>query len=545
MAQPLVRYLTTALIGAALVAAGCGPRDAGRNTSQGDSPAGASAAAPGQTAPAAAARPQGKPGGTLTMAIAKDITHLNPLVRTNSTDQAVRDMMFEPLLALDDRGNVVPRLAERWEISSDGKVYTFHLRRGVKFHNGQEMTAEDARYAIDYSQDPKNAAHGREALLSVTRVEVPDNYTLRLHLKEPSAAFLSSLTSIRPFSLIPKGSLDEATDKPTTFPAGTGPFRFVEWQPKQRVVIDRFDDYWGQKAFLDRIVFRPVEESTVRITALRTGDIDVVERAPYEWVREIRDGKVPGVSVVEASEAGYRELTFNVAAPPFDNKKLRQAFAYGIDKREILHAAYFGFGEPSEQGYPKGHTWYIDGVATHSYDPDKARALLREAGYNGQEIPFMIRQGNEELAAATTIQAQMRKLGVNIRIDTLEYGAYVDRQRRGEFAFQIGGGSQDPDPLGTYSRDVRCEHDVTKRSENQSGYCDAEVDALLVRLDTELDPAKRRDILKQVLLKLGDDLPILAIGFVPRYFAIRDRVKGFTSDGEGTFVGLYDTWVDR
>jgi peptide/nickel transport system substrate-binding protein len=453
--------------------------------------------------------------------------------------------MFEPLLELDDKGEAKPLLAERWEISPDGKTYTFHLRRGIKFHNGQEMTAEDAKFAIDYSLDPKNAATGRESLLGVARAEAVDPHTLRLQLREPSAGFLASLTSIKAFSLVPRGSIEEANEKPVSFPAGTGPFKFVEWQSRQRIALERHDDYWGDKPFVEKLVLRPIEDSTVRITALRAGDVDMVERAPYEWVREVRDGKLPGIGFAEASTGGYRVFAFNVAAPPFDNAKLRHAFAQAADKRELLHAAYYGFGEPGDQAYPKGHTWYVEGVTSPTFDLEKARALFREAGYTGQDLPFLVRQAGEEAAFAATLQAQMKKLGVNIRIDTADNASYTDRLRRGEFAFMLTGGSHDADPGRTYARDLRCPPDANKRDENQAGYCDPEMDALLTRLDAEMDPARRRDMVKQLVAKLNQDLPYLPIGFVPRYFMFRDAVKGFTTDGEGSFLGLNNTWLDR
>jgi ABC-type transport system substrate-binding protein len=539
----LLQSCSAALVAAALLLSACQPRQSAPSTAQGDQRP-AAPAAQGQPA-----QPAGKPGGTLTVALFKDIVVLNPLLRTSSTDQSVRELIFEPLLRLDSRGAVVPGLAESWEISPDGKMYTFKLRRGVKFHNDQEMTAEDAKFAVDWTLNPRNAAYGREELALVERAETADPYTLRMYLKQPSAAFLAMLTSIKPFSVIPQGSLEDGLEKPAAFPPGTGPFKFVQWEPKQRIVLERHPDYWGEKPLVDRIIFRPIEDSSVRITALRAGDVDMVERSPYEWVREIKDGKLRGIGYAEASYAGFRHVVFNVAAPPFDNKTLRHAIAHAIDKQELLHAAYFGFGEPGDQKFPKGHTWYIDGVPSPAYDPDRARALLREAGYNGQEIPFLMEQGPEILATGTTLQAQLKKVGVNIRLDTFEQSAYADRQRRGDFAFMVAGSTNDADPSPTYTRDMRCETDLTRRGQNQAGYCDKDMDALLDRAETELDPARRREAFRQIMLKRNDDLAWFPIGFVPRYFTFRDHVKGFTTDSEGRFVhadgGLTRAWLDK
>ena len=244
--------------------------------------------------PVREASAQPKRGGTVTLGITRDASVMNPLVDTSSTQKRIRDLMFETLLGVDLKGNLQPALAESWDISKDGKLYTFRLRRGVKFHNGQEMTAEDAKFAIDYSMNPKNGARGFAELEVVDRVEARDRYTLNIYMKRSAPGFTYALAKIETFSVIPKESVGEGVRNPGKFPPGTGPFKFVEWQPQQRIVFDRFDDYWGRKAFVDRVVLRIIPDTTVSFTALRAGDIDMTERAPYEWIKEIRDGKSKG-----------------------------------------------------------------------------------------------------------------------------------------------------------------------------------------------------------------------------------------------------------
>jgi len=490
-----------------------------------------------------------KRGGTLTMAIRKDLSVMNPLVRTLSTDQAIRELMFESFLGIDRKGNIQPNLAESWKISNDGLLYTFTLRKGVKFHDGQEMTAEDAKFAIDYTLNPKNGAYGLAKLNLVDRAEATDRYTVRIFLKKASPGFLSSLINIQAFSVIPKESVQEGIDKPVKFPAGTGPFKFVEWQPGRSLVLGRHEEYWGHKAFLERLILRPIADDSTRITALRAGDIDLSERTPYEWVRQIVDGKLKGIGYAEAASGGFRTLKFNVAGAPFDNKKLRQAVGHAINKREILQAAYLGFGEPGDQKYSKGHVWYFEGITSPAYDLNKARALLKEAGYKGETIPIMARQGADQETEALTLQAQLKKIGMNIKLEVLESGSYNSRQRQGDFAFMFYGGSNDPDPSPTYAPDLLCEADLKKRSSNVTGYCDKEMDALLKKAETELDLEKRKSLFRQIVTKVAVDLPEVYIGSVPRYFTFRSPVKGFTTDDEGAFRswsgGLHYTWLDK
>jgi len=503
----------------------------------------------GLALPVASTADQPKRGGTLTMATRKDLTTMNPLVTTRSTDRSIRDLMFEPLVGIDLKGKIQPYLAESWDISKDGRLYTFHLRKGVKFHDGREMTAQDAKYAIDYSMNPKNGAYGLTRLRLIESVETPDKYTLKLSIKKASPAFLTQLTTIGAFSVIPKESLQEGGTRPDRFPPGTGPFKFVEWKSKQRMVFDRFDEYWGQKANVDRVILRPIANSTVRFTALRAGDVDIVERAPYEWVRAVADGKIKNIDIVKAPYAGFRRLYFNVADPPFNNKQLRQAVAHAMNKKEILSAAYFGFGETTDQKYPRGHTWYIDGVPSPSYDLEKAKALLEQSGYKkGKTLTIMLRQGEDQATEATVLQAQLKKIGLKVKLDVLDYGSYTDRQRRGDYSFMFFGGGYDPDPTLVYGPDLTCVN-PKRRISNVAAYCNKEVEALVKKAETEMDPTKRKALFKKIVTQVSEDLPFIPVGYVPRFFTVRTYVKGFTTDAGGAFRpwggGLNHVWLDK
>jgi len=360
-------------------------------------------------------------------------------------------------------------------------------------------------------------------------------------------SFLSSLSNIQAFSVIPEGSLEEGISKPDQFPPGTGPFKLVQWKPRQKIVFERNDDYWGQKAYVDRVILRPIRNDTVRFTALRAGDVDLIERTPHEWVKQVVNGKVTGIGFVKAPHAGYRQIVFNVAAPPFNNKALRQAVTHAIDKNEILQAAYFGFGEPTDQLYPKGHAWYIDGLPSLAHDPKKAKALLKKAGYKGERIEIMVQKGEE--AEPTTLQAQLKRIGINVDIRAFDAGATHSLHRKGKFAFYFGGGSFRIDPWPTYGPEFVCEPDLKKRANNAAGYCDKEMDSLIKKAEAESDPDKRRTLFKRIVAKVVDDVPELPLFFVPRFFTFRENIKGFTSDSRGSFRwwggGLSHTWIDK
>ncbi|MFB3061518.1 MAG: ABC transporter substrate-binding protein, partial [Candidatus Binatia bacterium] len=374
-------------------------------------------------------------------------------------------------------------------------------------------------------------------------------YTLKIFLKAPNPVFPTLLSSIRSFSVVPKGSLEVGMRKPPKFPPGTGPFKFTKWVPGQRIVLDRFDDYWGHKAYLDRVVLKVISNSAVRFTTVRTGEVDLIARAPYEWIKKIVAGEIKGVDVAKGSFGNARNIEFNVAAAPFNNKKMRYAVAHALDRTEILNAAYAGLGTPVEQRFPNDSIWYFKEAAAPSLDLDKARALLKEAGYKGEELDLLLTRGvaGREIEAAV-VQAQLKRIGMKVKLIVLERGAALDLRRKGKFTFRFKGGSYYKDPVEAYN-EYGCEEDLTKRIQNEAGYCSKEFDALLAKAETEVDPGKRKALVKRLVIKLYTDLPLVGIGVTPRYFAFGDRVRGFTTNQNADFLywggGLHYTWLDK
>jgi peptide/nickel transport system substrate-binding protein len=502
------------------------------------------------TVPAAldAASDKPKTGGTLTIGISREPVLMHPFIATGSVERKVRELMFEPLLGVDMNGGIQPNLAESWTISENGRLYSFNLRRGVKFHDGREMTAEDVRYAVLYAMNPKNGAYGQSMLGPVESVETEGKYIVKVLLKKPSPPFLAALTDIQPFTVVPRGSLPEGISKIDRFPPGTGPFKALEWQPGQRFVFERFADYWGHKASIDRLILRTIPDGAIRFAAVQTADVDMIEFTPFEWVKQVTAGKVRGLQVVKAPYASFRRIVFNVAAPPFNNKKMRQAIAYAIDKKELMHAGFFGYGEVVDQRYPAGHSWFIEGFPPQTRDLAKAAALLKEAGYKGEVISVNTYPGEYE-PMITTLQAQLKKVGINVNIEMMDFGAHRGRIRSGDYTLNVTGGNLETDPYEAYGANRRCESDLKKRRNNLSGHCDKEVEALLDQAEVELDVAKRRALFKQILNKHFEDVAEIYIGYAPRFFSMRDYVKGFNTSGDDVYRwwggGVNHAWLDK
>jgi peptide/nickel transport system substrate-binding protein len=502
--------------------------------------------APAQPPPAAAEQP--RRGGTLTAGLDQDISSMNPFLRTFGVDQLVREVMYDSLVAYDDAKGVVPNLAESWQVSDDGKLYTFRLRPGVQFHNGQELTAEDAVWSLSFILEPKNGAYGRNRATMIERAETVDKYTLRVGLKQPSPGFLAAMSDIKVGLVVPAGSLEEGVQQVASFPPGTGPFRFVEWQPRQRVVFDRFDAYWGaQKALIDRLVYRPILDESVRLNALRAGDVDMLRGAPPEWMKQIKEGQLSGITVLEGPLASNKRLAFNVVGSPFEDPKLRLALAHAINKDEIVQGVFFGFADPVEnQSYPRGTQWYLEGVPTIRHDLDRASALLREAGYTGQQLEILLGAESEDTRVASVVQGQARRVGMDLRLRPLDSSAREDLARRGEYHVDVRGFNFDADPSTNFDADFRCDE---RRVSNRTGYCDRETDALLDRAAVEPDVARRKELLKQVLIRSQEAVVYIPLVFVHKPYALRNYVKGFSTERIGRWRwlggGVNTIWLDR
>jgi ABC-type transport system substrate-binding protein len=486
-------------------------------------------------------------GGRLVVGLRNDITAVNPFMRTTSTNFAVRGIVYEPLIDFDKDGKIVPALATSWKVSPDGKNYTFNLRRGVKFHNGKEMTAADVKWSVAYAMDPKNAATGVVPLRSVGSVSAKDKYTVEFVMKEVDSAFLATLGSIRPFPVVPEGSITEP--RVQSMPPGTGPFAFKEYKPDREIVFVRHPDYWQKGLpYLDELVLRPIRDETVRFTSVRAGDVDMIERTAYGSVRGVLKGEYPDLRALPAKYAGFRRLLFNVVDPPFNNLKVRQAVRYALDKKQFIEGAFWGLGEPADQLVPKESPWFMK-LPEVKRDVEKVKALLKEAGVAPNlEVELMgLQTEGEELQV---IQSLLSSAGIKTKVTILERGARETREDRGDYMMIISG-SDVPTELGMeYPGELSCNEEgvkAKKRGENAAGYCNKEVDRLMAEAAKTIDPKKRYEVWAKVVRIIHEELPEIPLAFVPRYYTFHKKVRGFETDWDGRFnmttAGFSRVWI--
>lgn len=492
-----------------------------------------------------------KYGGRLVFGIRNDINGLNPFLRTTSTNVYVRQLAYEALLDFDKNGKLVPSLAESWTVSPDGKSYLFKLRKGVKFHDGRELTADDVKWCVDYAMDPKNGATGLSMLRSVEKVNVKDKLTVEFVLKNPHAGFLSMVATIRPFPIVPGRSVQSGKLDAPGIPPGTGPFVFNDYKPAREIVFVRNKNYWRKGLpYLDELVLKPVLEDQVRFTGVRAGDLDIIERTPYSFIAKILKGEYRDLKSSVAKYAGYRRLLFNVADPPFNDVKLRQAVRFAVDKRKYIDGAFWGLGEPADQLFPGGSAWRVK-LPEIKPDPSKVKAMLKDAGVASDWELELIGQKSEE-EELQVIHQQLTNSGIKTKVTILERGARVTRESSGDFMMVLSGGDIPDDPAEEFESEFGCAEEevrAKKRTENSSGHCNKEVDGLLETAIKTRDAKQRHEIYRKVIQVFHDEVVDLPLAYVPRYFVFQQKVLGFETDADGRFNlpegGLSRVWLAR
>jgi peptide/nickel transport system substrate-binding protein len=501
--------------------------------------------------PSVGAEPVTKLGGTLRFGIASDITSLNPFQRAISINKQVGSLAFECLLTWDRNEELKPALATAWESSKDGLHYTFKLRRGVLFHNGREMTTDDVAWAIQYVRDPKNGAYGRDVLLPIASVTASDPWTLRVVMTEPFVPFLTALASgFSAFPVVPKGSVPPGRERLAVYPPGTGPFMMTEHRPNEVIRFKKFDQYWQKEVpHLDGVLFRTVEDDAVRSTALRSGDLDVIEKLPYEQVLRVKKGEIKGIELLPVEGSGYAGLIFNTESPPFNNLKLRQVVGLAIDKSRMIDGITWGIGSVSDQKMQKGSRWFVP-IEARKRDPGKARALLREAGYpNGLKIKAQISKTWPNPDLMLILQRQLEEIGIHMEIELVDSARDQEIKRTGAFTISTQGAPVYIDPDLAYYKFFHTETGPVKLT-NPARYSNATVDRLLEQGRREPDDQKRYRIYRQFVEIIDEESPQITLGFAPAVLAYRSYVREFEVRrlmGDLSYVvgGLGRTWLDR
>ncbi|WP_286196751.1 ABC transporter substrate-binding protein [Tropicibacter sp. R15_0] len=384
----------------------------------------------------------------LTIAIQLEPPHLDPTsAAAGAIDSVLYSNVFEGLTRFTETGAVVPGLAESWAISDDGLTYTFALRAGVRFHDGSEMTAEDVKFSLDRAR-AEDSTNAQKALFAgIADVKVVDPQTVEVTLAQPDGNFLFNMAWGDAVIVAP-----ESIEGIKQTPIGTGPFKFVEWKQGDSISLAQNADYWGEKPALTAATFKFISDPTAAFAAMMAQDIDAF--AGYPAPENLPQFEAdPRFQVLVGSTEGETILSTNNLQAPLDNVKVRQAIAHAINRQDIIDGAMFGLGTPIGSHFAPHNPAYVDLTGNSGYDPEKAKALLAEAGFpDGFTTTLKLPPPSYARRGGEIIAAQLREVGIQTEISNLEWAQWLEEVFRGkDFGLTIVSHTE-PFDIGIYAR---------------------------------------------------------------------------------------------
>ncbi|MFD2654617.1 glutathione ABC transporter substrate-binding protein [Gracilibacillus thailandensis] len=489
-------------------------------------------------------------GGDLVITVPSDVVSLSAQGQNDVPSSNVRENIYETLTTLNDEQEIEPGLATDWE-QVDDVTWEFHLQEGVTFHDGAEFNAEAVKKSFDRLADEKIASPYVFLIEQVESIEVVDDYTVRFNLEYPYAPLLANLahsgTGIMSPTIIDKdyeqledgGDVDEYINQN---PSGTGPFELEDWSAGESVTLTPYEDYWGDNAKLDSVQFKVVSEQSSRVAELETGVTHVADQIGPNNMSRV-DG-LPDASVLQSPSVSVSYIGFNIEKEPFDDVRVRQALSMAVDKDQIINGVMNGVGIPAIGALAPPVFGYDDSIEGLPYDVEKAKELLAEAGYeDGFETTIWTNDNEQRVDTAVALQAQLGEIGVDVEIQELEWGAYLEGTANGEHDMFILGWSTvtaDAD-YGLYPL-----FHSSQQGEpgNRTFLADDEVDELLDEGRRETDPAARKEIYTEVQEKLVDLAPMIYTHHQEYLLGVSDSVKDFSINAQGIYQ-IKDAYIEE
>jgi peptide/nickel transport system substrate-binding protein len=492
------------------------------------------------TTGAPAAEGEARSGGTLTMSLGEDFVTFHPFF--DVTNRAFKPIFFEAPIRINEAGEFEPWLAERWEEGEDGLSITIYMQQGIQFHNGREVTADDVVWSLELAVDEEPGHHLADRFQTASGITKVDDYTVRIDYSEPTA---SKLDGIARLYLFPQ----EAAETIETVPVGTGPFQFAEWVPGDQVTAERWEGYWREGLpYLDEVVIRALPDPQSRLINLRAGSIDalygvpLVEKSALEQDGTMEVGQVPeGFS--------FYAFLMNVNAPPFDNKLVRQAMQFAVDREQILDTVFYGHGTIAWVPYPRTSWAYADDLEdTYRYNPERARELLAEAGYpDGFSIPLLIRgTSGPHLDQAQIFQQNLADIGVEVELIPTELPQYWPQLFDSAFTIvSHATGDATVDPSGLFEGAACCRpfRNFFGITVNQDDWF-PEYEEVIYAARAELDQEARRELYHRALEIWYDQAWTITTVWNQEVYAYKDYVEGFRTDIDGN-IWIDEAWLNR
>jgi peptide/nickel transport system substrate-binding protein len=492
-----------------------------------------------EVTPTAEPTPEPQEGGTLIVGRPAEIQGLDPHTNPSFTSLRFYELVYNTLVRLDENMQVAPELASSWEISEDGTEYTFELVEGVTFHDGSEMTSADVQASYERILDEETASPVRSFFTNIESIETPDDYTVVFQLSEPTAPLLTLMTSsnamIVPQSAIEADILDSEV-------VGTGPFRLAEWIPDNNIILERHDDFFIEdRPYLEGIEMRVLPDEASILAGLRADTLDLgmisdVQNAVLARREDLNVYGGPGLNT--------HLLAFNLTRPPLDNVQVRQALACAIGRQAINDSVSFGESLPTGPLSPvvaEQYTVPFDEFMCYERDLERAQELLADAGYpDGFSMSIMTFAEVPYSDIAQIVEAQLEEIGVDVELELLERGIFIDRWVDRDFDGYVSTKSGSPDPDFALFRAF-----VTDGSANVFSYSNPEVDELLQQARRETDPEARAQLYRDVQRILVEEAPAVFLITSNEYRITQPYVRGFTHLPTQSIMYLRDVWLNQ
>ncbi|HXV14948.1 MAG TPA: peptide-binding protein [Candidatus Krumholzibacteria bacterium] len=531
----------------AVVLAGCGGKDDADNQATSGSPA--------------AQDEQARSGGSVIRRLESECKTLNWVLYTTAYENFVLRYLYDPVFDYNEAGDMIPVLASQLpDVSPDHLRVTVHLRDDIHWHDGVPITAHDVKFSLDKIQDPGIPALNKEAFFEkLDRLDVVDDRTLVFVWKEPFAPSLFAISQLWPIPKHVYGQGDFLTHASNRKPVGSGPFRFDEWRSGQYISLVRYDDYHGQKAYLDRVIFKVVEDDAVALNMLRTGELDEMRATQPQWERQMSEPEfVARYNKYDYYFPQYNYLAWNCESVWFSDPRIRRAMTMLFDRESINTKIYSGYARLVSGPFYINSWAYDKTIKPYPYDPATAKRLLEEAGWtdsdndgirdkNGQKFEFELLHAHGSNTAAQLsqlFQEECGKTGIRVNIRQIEASTFFDRVDKSDFSAAILGWrlDLDPDVFDTFHSAMTPPNGL-----NHVHYSNPHVDSLLVAGRSEFDQAKRQRIYHQVHRLIHEDQPYTFINTVPDKRPIAKRIHGVKFGWNGPYdfwPGASYWWVD-
>lgn len=463
---------------------------------------------------------------TIVFAQGADVTSLDPHVGKETPAITVTDQIFDTLIRTGSDKSIQPAIAESWEQLSDTS-YKFKITEGIKFHNGETLTAEDVKFSLDRAIASSYVAY---IVNFISDVQIEDEYTVIVNTHEPYAPILMNLAHPST-AIVCKSAVEADPEAIKLNPIGCGPYKFVEWKQGDSVKLEAFEDYYLGAPATKNVVMRVIPENAQRTIALETGEIDIAYNLSVNDIKRVKENEDLDLLSTKTSSVTY--ISFNMEKEPFNNIKVRQAFAHAIDKQLLVDTLLYGQGAVANSVISEVVFGGVEGLKGLEYNPEKAKKLLAEAGVEeGTEFTISVNDNQQRIESCQVIQGMLNEVGIELKIEVLEFGSLIEKttNKQHDMAFFAWVTSTSDADYTYYPLFHSSMHGAPG---NRSFYNNPKIDELIEAGRTNPDYGEREKIYEEVAVVLADEVPSLPLYFQNMSVGITKKAEGFTIDPIG------------